>query len=100
LARIVSAEGNLLAARKENFLAAFHQILLVERPRVHEVLQHDHDHVPGHIAHRQAGNPQDSQASAKSAADLVDPATDDEDQSPSRAPRISWLKSGRTRLVM
>src|ERR1035437_3185522 len=48
--RIVRAERNLLAARKQEFLTALHQILLVERPGVHEVLQHDHQHVLRDIA--------------------------------------------------
>src|ERR1035437_428951 len=48
--RIVRAERNLLAARKQEFLAALHQVLLVERPRIHEVLQHDHKHVLRDVA--------------------------------------------------
>src|SRR6266704_2060801 len=36
---VVSAEWNLLSAGQEEFLAAFHQVLLVEGPRVHEILE-------------------------------------------------------------
>src|SRR5258708_2343440 len=41
---VVGAEWNLFAARQQELLAALHHILLIERPRVHEVLQHDHEH--------------------------------------------------------
>ena len=47
---VVGAEWYLLAARKQKFLAALHQVLLIESPRVHEILQHDHDHVLGNVA--------------------------------------------------
>ena len=47
---VVSAERDLLAARKQKFLAALHQVLLVERPWIHEVLEHDHEHVLSQIA--------------------------------------------------
>src|SRR6516162_6918176 len=46
---VIGAERHLLAAGKQEFLAALHEILLVERPRVHEVLQHNHDHVAADI---------------------------------------------------
>src|SRR5215471_4034816 len=51
---VVSAKWNLLVTRKQKFLAAFHQVLLVEGPWIHKVLQHDHDHVTGDIANREA----------------------------------------------
>src|SRR5260370_16431555 len=44
--RVISAERNLLPSRKQKFLAALHQVLLIEGPRVHEILQHNHNHVP------------------------------------------------------
>jgi hypothetical protein len=47
--RIVGAEWDLLAARQEKLLATFHEVLLIERPRIHEILKHDHDHVPGDL---------------------------------------------------
>src|SRR5262249_49663177 len=45
--RVVGAKGDLLAAWEQEFLTALHQILLVERPGIHEVLQHNHQHVVG-----------------------------------------------------
>src|ERR1039458_6448370 len=42
---VIGAERNLLATGQQEFLAALHQVLLVESPGIHEVLQHDHDHV-------------------------------------------------------
>jgi hypothetical protein len=45
--RIVCAEWDLLATGQEEFFAALHQVLLIERPGIHKVLQHDHDHVVG-----------------------------------------------------
>src|ERR1039457_2742787 len=42
---IVSTERNLLASRQEKFLTALHEVLLIKSPRVHEILQHDHQHV-------------------------------------------------------
>src|SRR6266851_4353193 len=47
--RVIGAEWYLLAAGKQEFLAALHEILLVEGPGVHEILQHNHDHVAGDI---------------------------------------------------
>src|SRR5258708_11415779 len=52
--RIVGAERNLLASRQEKFLAAFHEVLLIESPGVHEILQHDHQDVLGDIADGEA----------------------------------------------
>src|SRR5260370_729667 len=46
---VVCAKWYLLAAGKQEFLAALHEILLVEGPGVHEILQHNHDHVPRDI---------------------------------------------------
>src|SRR5713101_940388 len=43
---IVGTERNLFASRQEKFLAALHEVLLIESPRIHEILQHDHQHVP------------------------------------------------------
>src|SRR5216683_5661876 len=43
--RVKSAERNLLPSRKEELLAALHEVLLIESPRIHEILQHDHEHV-------------------------------------------------------
>src|SRR5580700_7714558 len=40
---IVSAEGNLLPSRQQKLLAAFHEVLLVKGPRVHKILQHNHE---------------------------------------------------------
>src|SRR6516225_6125413 len=51
---VVRAKGDLLASREKEFFAALHQILLVERPGIHEVLQHDHEHVIGKIANGRA----------------------------------------------
>src|SRR5260370_37829847 len=45
--RVVCAEGDLHAAREQELLAAFHQVLLVKGPGVHEVLQHDHEDLVG-----------------------------------------------------
>src|SRR5260370_3173975 len=42
---IVGAKRNLFASRQEKFLAALHEVLLIEGPRVHEILQHDHQDV-------------------------------------------------------
>jgi hypothetical protein len=39
-----------LSAGQEELLAAFHQVLLVEGPRVREILEHDHDHVLRNVA--------------------------------------------------
>ena len=44
----------MFAAGQQKLLAALHQILLVERPGVHEVLQHDHEHVLRDVADGQA----------------------------------------------
>src|SRR5260370_35793134 len=52
--RVVGAEWNLLAARQQKLLAAFHEILLVEGPRAHEILERDHDHALGDVANGQA----------------------------------------------
>ena len=52
--RVVGAERYLLAAGKQKFLAALHEILLVEGPGVHEILQHNHNHVPGDISDGQS----------------------------------------------
>ncbi len=49
--RVVRAEWYLFAAWKQELLATLHQIFLVEGPRVHEILQHDHDHVIRNVAH-------------------------------------------------
>src|SRR5260370_22045382 len=43
--RVVRAEWYLFAAWNQEFIATLHQIFLVEVPSVHEILQHDHDHV-------------------------------------------------------
>src|SRR5215470_10416883 len=40
--RVVGAVRDLLAVRQQRGLAALHQLLLVEGPGIHEVLQHDH----------------------------------------------------------
>src|SRR5919201_6321037 len=41
---VVCAERDLLASRQQERFAALHSVFLIERPRVHEVLQHDHEH--------------------------------------------------------
>src|SRR6266852_1199393 len=46
---VIGAERYLLAAGKQEFFAALHQIFLVEGPGVHEILQPNHDHVPRDI---------------------------------------------------
>src|SRR5260370_27084013 len=51
---VVCAERDLLSAGQQELLAAFHQVLLVERPWCHEILQHDHDHATRKPADRQA----------------------------------------------
>src|SRR5579859_5302961 len=52
--RIVGAERNLLTIRQKEFLAALHQVLLIEGPGIHEVLQHDHEDIAGKGAKVQA----------------------------------------------
>src|SRR5215831_8624530 len=47
---VVSAEWDLFTAGKEKFFAALHQVLLIECPWIHEVLEHDHEHVLGQIS--------------------------------------------------
>src|SRR5260370_28800261 len=51
---VVRAEGYLLAAGKQKFLAALHQILLIEGPRVHEILQHNHNHTIRNVSDLEA----------------------------------------------
>src|SRR5258707_672950 len=51
---VVCAKWYLLAARKQKFLAALHEVLLIESPGVHEILQHDHNHVSGDISDGQS----------------------------------------------
>src|SRR5579859_6975048 len=51
---VVGTEWNLLAARKQELLAAFHQVLLIKCPGIHEILQHDHDHVLSDVTDSQA----------------------------------------------
>jgi hypothetical protein len=43
---IVCTKGNLLAVGQQNLFTAFHQVLLIKCPGIHEVLQHDHEDVP------------------------------------------------------
>jgi len=47
-------EWELLPPRQQKLLAALQEVLLIKRPRIHEVLQHDHDHVLGDIADGEA----------------------------------------------
>lgn len=42
--RVVRTKRNLETAGQEEFFAALHHVLLIERPWIHEVLQHDHEH--------------------------------------------------------
>src|SRR5229473_479374 len=49
---VIGAERYLLAAGKQEFFAALHQIFLVEGPGVHEILEHDHEHVLCDVADR------------------------------------------------
>src|SRR5262249_32454348 len=49
---IVRTERNLLAAGQQKLLAAFHEVLLIKGIGIHEILQHDHDHVLGNAADR------------------------------------------------
>ena len=51
---VVRAKRDLLTTGEKEFFAALHQILLVKRPGVHEVLQHDHEHVIGKVANGRA----------------------------------------------
>src|SRR5260370_41458412 len=51
--RVVGAEWNLLASWQQEFLAALHQVLLIECPRIHEILEHDHDHVLRNVSDSQ-----------------------------------------------
>src|SRR5260221_5819579 len=46
---VEGAEWYLLASGQQEFLTALHEILLIERPWIHEILQHDHEHVPGDV---------------------------------------------------
>src|SRR5215471_21324920 len=42
---VICTERDLLAIWEQDFLAAFHHVLLVKRPGIHEILQHDHENV-------------------------------------------------------
>jgi hypothetical protein len=48
--RVIRAEWNLFSAGQQELLAALHQVLLIEGPWVHEILEHDHDHVLRDVA--------------------------------------------------
>lgn len=42
---VVSAEGDLFTVRQQDYLAALHDILLVERPGIEEILERDHENM-------------------------------------------------------
>src|SRR5258708_7567269 len=44
---VISTEWDLFAIGEQDFLAALHQVLLVEGPGIHEILQHDHEDIFG-----------------------------------------------------